>query len=395
MNLSGGRETFIPVRLLYGVVPQALLDAYMFWRDESSSPRNTFVDYREQLSGYQRLRGYPIDKDGEHIIFVEIHNIGSWERFSGVKPSRVDPSTTEQTLECTGFPGRSVRISRRLKKDVESEFHQYCRIAQLVESLALISHSNNTKEKIDDNAKDESSGLKFNVDDKVECDIEGNNEFLPCIVSRINDDGTYDLEFVGEFKWMGIQRGKDPDSVQKIGEFAKAKRGENVWHWEGMSDDEDDDWREKDSDDGIIEIDDDDGHKKKKHKLLFVDFDNLWILLNAAGGSESILLTTLESIGTRSDGTNFKSLIDLSALISQLSSGTVSGSNLINIPNYGQLYPYTHEDDYMVMLNLLYAPRKTRLFSILKVLTRIEHAGHICAWTKGKNLKVFKLFSIL
>ena len=42
----------------------------------------------------------------------------------------------------------------------------------------------------------------------------------------------------------------------------------------------------------------------------------------------------------------------------------------------------------MVLLNLLYAPRRSRLHSILKVLTRIETAGHILAWTKASALEV-------
>ncbi len=32
MNLSGGQETFIPSRLLAGLIPQALLDTHRFWQ---------------------------------------------------------------------------------------------------------------------------------------------------------------------------------------------------------------------------------------------------------------------------------------------------------------------------------------------------------------------------
>ncbi len=91
-----------------------------------------------------------------------------------------------------------MRIIRRLKKDVEAEFHQYRRIAQLVESLSLIAPpSDGKKKKKAADAEAAGDGSKFKVDDAVECDVEGNNEFLPCTVARINDDGTYDLEFVG------------------------------------------------------------------------------------------------------------------------------------------------------------------------------------------------------
>ena len=45
-NLSGGIETYVPARLLYGTVPQILLDTYQFWQDED--------DF---------IRGYPLDSD--------------------------------------------------------------------------------------------------------------------------------------------------------------------------------------------------------------------------------------------------------------------------------------------------------------------------------------------
>lgn len=34
-NLSGGRETYVPDRLLHGLLPQALLDAYTFWQSQA------------------------------------------------------------------------------------------------------------------------------------------------------------------------------------------------------------------------------------------------------------------------------------------------------------------------------------------------------------------------
>ena len=44
-NLSLGTETFIPARLLWGLLPQALLDEYTFWQDEA-----------DQLRGYRAAR---------------------------------------------------------------------------------------------------------------------------------------------------------------------------------------------------------------------------------------------------------------------------------------------------------------------------------------------------
>ncbi|KAJ1423900.1 hypothetical protein B484DRAFT_102886 [Ochromonadaceae sp. CCMP2298] len=41
LNLSGGKELLVPSRFLYGALPQALLDAYRFWEDESEAPEGT------------------------------------------------------------------------------------------------------------------------------------------------------------------------------------------------------------------------------------------------------------------------------------------------------------------------------------------------------------------
>ena len=53
-NLSHGVETFMPRRLLYGLLPAALLERYTFWQDEA--------DY---------LRG-PKDDTKQDVIFVNL-----------------------------------------------------------------------------------------------------------------------------------------------------------------------------------------------------------------------------------------------------------------------------------------------------------------------------------
>jgi len=45
--LSGGKEILVPARLLYGVIPDALLDTYHFWQDESIVPLGTTIDQFE------------------------------------------------------------------------------------------------------------------------------------------------------------------------------------------------------------------------------------------------------------------------------------------------------------------------------------------------------------
>lgn len=56
LNISGGKEVFIPERFLHGLVPQALLDAYRFWKDESRAPRG-FDPSSPPSMGHKRLLG--------------------------------------------------------------------------------------------------------------------------------------------------------------------------------------------------------------------------------------------------------------------------------------------------------------------------------------------------
>ena len=53
-NQSGSQETFIPSRLLYGIVPSALLDTHQWWQDERDV-----------------LRGYPTEGEG-HLLIMEL-----------------------------------------------------------------------------------------------------------------------------------------------------------------------------------------------------------------------------------------------------------------------------------------------------------------------------------
>ena len=48
--------------------------------------------------------------------------------------------------------------------------------------------------------------------------------------------------------------------------------------------------------------------------------------------------------------------------------------------NKSTYQPVDAEDKYL--LNLLYAPRRSRLFSVTRVLTRIENVSYILAWTR-------------
>jgi hypothetical protein len=249
------------------------------------------------------------------------------------------------------------------------------------------------KKKVED---DDANEIVFKIDALVECNYEGKDEFWPCIVRRVNDDGTYDLEYIGDFKWAGLQRFVDPELVQKRGEGEKKKKGEGVWHWDGMSVSEDDNWREE-SVDGSDDNDDEDSteEKNKKSRIIFFQFDELEQLIKVTNGNVDICIAALTQLSiehpTFSDVYKLSKAVekvvkDDSFLLQKIEEEEANQKAKLGTSSSELL----SED--MVLMNLLYANRRTRLHSILRVLTRIENASHICAWTKASNPEVFFFF---
>ena len=103
-NLSGGEETYLPPRLLYGIVPQALLDTHMFWQDEKDN-----------------IRGYANDKTCPHFIYIELVDV---ERVEGF-----------------GVKGTCGRIRRVLSAPVEA------RMKKQMDLLAIIDNAHMVNEK--------------------------------------------------------------------------------------------------------------------------------------------------------------------------------------------------------------------------------------------------------
>jgi thiol-disulfide isomerase/thioredoxin len=276
-------------------------------------------------------------------------------------------------IQATGLPGRTVTITRRPKKLVEEEFRFRQQIAAVCESSHLLVRPQKKKEtEVEIDADGE---LLFKVDAAVECDYEGKEEYWPCVVRRVNDNGTYDLEYVGDYKWVGIQRGVDPEIVQKRGENDKKARGEGIWHWDGMSDSEDDDFRDESDDE---QDDDDKDEKKSKDRIDFFQFNQLYKIIAASGRNLDACLAALHRLGSVPGVMPFTDVDKLAAAVEY----EISHAKL---ESYGKpALPYDSED--MFLLNLLYAPRRSRLHSVLKTLARIENASHICAWTKASNV---------
>ena len=406
LNLSGGKEVLVPSRFLYGVLPDALLDNYNFWQDESvcsaeflslfqagqgaegGNPDNT-----PMLPGYKFLRGYPQEEGDEYMMLVEFQQVGSISEAMTTTKDMTSSTTSNDinivnngyVVQSTGLPGRVVSVTRRPKKLVEAEFKFRQKIASTCESLHLLQRPTNGRKKVSADANKEQTNaellaelLQFKVDTPVECDYEGKGEYWPCVVRRVNDNATYDLEYVNDYKWVGTQRQVDPEMVQKRGEKEKRARGEGIWHWEGMSDDEDDDFRYDSDDEDAQDDDDDDEGKKNKDRLTFQQFNALVEVVLASKRNLDVCIDSLTRLGNNLN-IPFSSVKELAAAVMKDIDATR--------PSYGVVSDPVDAEDF-VLLNLLYAPRRSRLFSIMKTLSRIENIGHICAWTKKSHATV-------
>jgi hypothetical protein len=234
-NLSGGKEVLVPSRLLYGLLPQTLLDQYTFWQDERTSPAGSHVSAIERAmacggagdadgattAGYKHLRGYPNAKgapggdnsgkskskkskkgkaddddddeaeadEGDFMLFVEFQCVGSWTDPSIAGGAGEDGiKVSGAKVEITALPGRTVRVVRRDKEEVLKAFKMKQRVAGLLESLRLMKPPEDKKKKKKDDEEEDKEeddkGLKFAVGAKVEMDYEGNGEFWPADVAR-------------------------------------------------------------------------------------------------------------------------------------------------------------------------------------------------------------------
>ena len=166
-NISGGREFLIPSRLLYGAIPEALLESYLFWQDESLVPQETHPDdYSKLCRDYKRLRGYPKDEEDEHMIIVEFLSTGDWTTY--VPPTK-EQVNCKDTIQATGFPGRTVKVIRRLKGTCEEDFRVRTKVASALESFQLLVEPQKKKKTELDLTElaSPATDLKFKMDSEV------------------------------------------------------------------------------------------------------------------------------------------------------------------------------------------------------------------------------------
>lgn len=164
--------------------------------------------------------------------------------------------------------------------------------------------------------------------------------------------------------------------------------GRGIWYWEGISDSDDEDWASTSSsdEDDKGDKDDDDANKRaKKNALSFAQMDLLPLLLEACDGDETLCLDTLRKLPA--PPRPFTSVMRLARVLQRYvhsePQGQEPSKNLRELRSHLKI---ASSDNDFILLNLLYAPKGSRLYSLMKALSRVENLSHIVAWTKASNL---------
>lgn len=239
-NLSGGRETYIPPRLLYGLIPQCLLDNYRFWQDEKTVARGATDKHASRW--YKRLLGYPIALDGEHMIIVELKGVGSFMEINKVN-----------CLECTGLPGRSVQVRRVNKAWMEEEFMRRMQVAAVLERAGMLipvaAAARNAQAKAKKAkaqarkegkaSKTEALTYKVGHDCMVDCFQDGN--YFAAEVESAAGNGKYTVKMKdGGLRGVVIKTSLEFMDREHTQEEVGA--GKSIWHWTDMEEEENAMW---------------------------------------------------------------------------------------------------------------------------------------------------------
>ena len=126
-----------------------------------------------------------------------------------------------------------------------------------------------------------------------------------------------------------------------------------------------------------------------KQRLHFTQFDKLRDLLVAAGGSEAALFAALAAIAAtrRRHAPAFSSLGVLEDRV-RIEAKKMAEAAAAGGADTAAADAVDLNEGADVLVNLLYAPNKSRLYSLMRVLSRIENLSHILVWSKASALGV-------
>ena len=436
-NWSGGQETLVPKRLLFGVIPDCLHDKYRFWQDASLFNWKSSLSRDTQASHHKRLRGYPRSgESAEHILIVEFSALGNWDAFAAPKCDVKERASIlgdaqrapTDAMFCarqsgrsgaTHNPGRTVRVYRVPRAEAEEEFKRHQKVAAELESLALLTthptrkgtRSFNRKQK-DKDDKDVSEGAaEFRKGDRCFYFKDGRwiNATILSVQEGDEDDpaGTVKYSITTKNKSSpkksntfggGANVGDQPitgvDPIMLKRAKGRHREGHGGYYWEGMTDSEEEDWN-PDSDDESESSSQVSKESEKKKRLHFEHFEQIPLLLAITQNDLDSLLDALRYLKVSQLGSG-KKFGDVPQLVDALkasqrrrlaggegiaeSNATVDGPN--DMAAYWRKGSAIDPSRVQVLLDLLYAPRASRLHSIAVTLTRIERLAYICAWCR-------------
>jgi len=156
-----------------------------------------------------------------------------------------------------------------------------------------------------------------------------------------------------------------------------------VWLFDGLSDSEDEAWRSDESDEEE-EQNEEEEEEEKRVTLTFDQFQRLDTVLKACGGAVEECDRLLQLVSGAGMGP-FAEMEALANAIKSLRSAEDAGS-AAKTGRSDQTSESANNDDRMLLLNLMYAPRRSKLFSLAKTLSNIESLSHICVWTKDVKM---------
>jgi len=169
-NMSGGQETYLPSHLLSGLIPDALLNEFRFWYDESwetellipvrgeeeeeakdaeiqlsSEKRAAKMENYRSLYHHQRsfqrvtrVRGYPRDEEKDEIVIVDFKQLGSWlDVFKGT-PGACGANKDHGISITGGLPGSVLRVFRLSFKEYQKRFFDKQKIQVLLDNLKIL-----------------------------------------------------------------------------------------------------------------------------------------------------------------------------------------------------------------------------------------------------------------
>ena len=151
---------------------------------------------------------------------------------------------------------------------------------------------------------------------------------------------------------------------------AKGHKQTTPWKWEDQSDDEDAIWAD------LSDLEEDEDEEEASLDRLGFDlFNELPQLLEVCNRDESLCVLALRRIKASNNR-----VADMHHLIRAVRDSPFVKEELPN-----SLARPSFDRDDMALVDLAYPPKRSDLFALIRVLTRIEVLGQICAWTKLSN----------